>query len=108
MVLLRSKLTNGNDGMALPVRVLVQRELEEGVGVAGRVDEAGAVGRSPQGQDVVQGPAGVDHDYVAAGAGQTLEQRQQAVLDNLDRSQEQVVGDVVCVVEPGNIGGEVG
>jgi hypothetical protein len=56
---------------------------------------------------VVQGPAGVDHNHVAAGAGQTIEQRQQAVVDNLDRAQEQVVGDVVCVVEPGNIGGRL-
>lgn len=49
---------------------------------------------------MVQGPGGVDHDEVAAGAGHAIQQGKQAVVDHLEGTQEQTVGDVVWVVEP--------
>lgn len=48
----------------------------------------------------MEGPGGVDHDKVAAGAGHAVEQGEQAVVDHLEGTQEQTVGDVVWVVEP--------
>ena len=48
VVLLWPELPDGNDGAALPVPVIFQRNVQEGADVAGRVDHAGAVGRVPQ------------------------------------------------------------
>lgn len=104
VILLRSELPDGNDGAALPVAVLLQRQVQEGAHVARRVDHTGAVGRTPQRQDVIQGPGGVDHDKIAARSGHAVEQSEQAVVDHLKGTQENAVGDVVWVVKPRRLG----
>ena len=49
---------------------------------------------------MIESPGRVDHDEVTAGAGHAVEQGEQAVVDHLESTQEQTVGDVVGVVEP--------
>lgn len=49
---------------------------------------------------MIKRPGGVDHDEVAAGAGHAVEQSEQAVVNHLEGTQEQTVGDVIWVVEP--------
>ena len=100
MVLLRTELPNRNNGVGLPVSFLLQWDAEEGLDVAGGVDHAGAVGGVPQCQDMVQSPGGVDHDHVTAGASHPVEKGKHAVVHHLDCTQEQVVRDEVCIVEP--------
>lgn len=48
VVLLRPELPDGDDRVALPVPVLLQRHVQERADVAGWVDHAGAVGSAPQ------------------------------------------------------------
>lgn len=103
VILLWPELPDGNDGVALLVTVLLQRQVQEGADVTRRVDHAGAVRCAPQRQDVIQGPGGVHHDEIAARAGHAVEQREQAVIDHFEGAQEKTVGDVVRVVEPGRI-----
>lgn len=100
MVFLRPELPDRDDGVALFVPVLLQRDVQEGADVAGRVNHAGAVWGTPQRQDVIEGPGGVDHDEVAAGAGHAVEKSEEAVVDHFKGAQEETVGDVVCIVEP--------
>lgn len=52
---------------------------------------------------MIQGPGGVDHDEVAAGAGHAVQQGEEAVVDHLEGTQEQTVGDVIWIVEPGTL-----
>lgn len=66
VVLLWTELPDGNNGVALLVSVLLQRQVQEGAHVARGVDHTGAVRRAPQRQYVIQGPGGVDHDKIAA------------------------------------------
>lgn len=49
---------------------------------------------------MIERPGGVDHDEVAAGTSQAVEQSEHAVVDHLEGTQEDTVGDVVWVVEP--------
>lgn len=101
VILLWPELPDGNDGVALLVAVLLQRQVQEGADITRGVDHAGAVGCAPQRQDVVQGPGGVHHDEIAARAGHAIEQSEQAIIDHFEGTQEKTVGDVVWVVKPG-------
>lgn len=49
---------------------------------------------------MIEGPGGVDHDQVTAGASHAVEQGEETVVDHLKGTQEEAVGDVVWVVEP--------
>lgn len=49
---------------------------------------------------MIKCPGGVNHDEVTAGASHAVEQGEHAVVDHLEGTQEQTVGDVVLIVEP--------
>lgn len=104
VVLLGPELSHGDHGVTLPLYVLLvlQRGAEEGLDVAGGVDHARAVRRPPQCQDVAQRPRGVDHDHVAAGPRQPVQQGKHAVVDDLHSTQQRVTGDIIRIVEAGN------
>lgn len=40
---------------------------------------------------MIEGPGGVDHDEIAAGAGHAVEQGEKAVVDHLEGTQEEAV-----------------
>lgn len=103
VILLWPELPDGNDGVALLLTVLLQRQVQEGAHITRRVDHTGAVGCAPQRQYVIQGPGGVHHDKITARAGHAVEQSEQAVVDHLEGTQEKTVGDEVWVVEPGRL-----
>lgn len=103
VVFLWSKLGHRYYGVALPVFVfsfLLQGDVKESLDIAGWVNNTGAVRGTPQCQNVTQSPSRVDHDHVTAGAGETVQQGEGAVIYHLNGAQNGVITDVVCIVEP--------